>query len=101
MQILNLTFSCSNQNIQNRCRFVEKLCSIIPNMEPQEVPPLVYQLLFLCDQSDYLAPLQHLATYFQEKLSRCREVAPAGSQSQRPSQSQRSAIDHDRIGRPS
>lgn len=40
-------------------------------MEPQEVPPLVYQLLFLCDQSDHLVPLQHLATFFQAKLRRC------------------------------
>lgn len=39
-------------------------------MEPQEVPPFVYQLLFLCYQSDHLIPLEHLAKYFEMKLTR-------------------------------
>lgn len=51
-------------------RFIEKLCALIPEMEPQEVPPLVYQILFLCDQSDHLLPLQRLAAYFSDKLKR-------------------------------
>lgn len=51
-------------------KFVLKLCAIIPDMEPQEVPPFVYQLLFLCYQSDHLIPLEHLAKYFEMKLSR-------------------------------
>ncbi|KAI9555688.1 hypothetical protein GHT06_018203 [Daphnia sinensis] len=51
-------------------KFVLKLCAIIPDMEPQEVPPFVYQLLFLCYQSDHLVPLEHLAKYFEMKLSR-------------------------------
>lgn len=65
-------------------------------MEPQEVPPLVYQLLFLCDQSDYLVPLQHLSSYFQDKLARCGAAAPANP----ANCSQRDAmeIDQDRIG---
>ncbi|KAK4022819.1 hypothetical protein OUZ56_008265 [Daphnia magna] len=51
-------------------KFVLKLCAIIPDMEPQEVPPFVYQLLFLCYQSDHLIPLEHLAKYFEMKLTR-------------------------------
>ena len=40
-------------------------------MEPQEVPPLIYQLLFLCDVSHHMVPLHHLANYFQNKLKTC------------------------------
>jgi len=40
-------------------------------MDPQELPPLVYQLLFLCDVSHHLIPLQHLAKYFQARLKIC------------------------------
>jgi len=48
-------------------------------MEPQEVPPFVYQLLFLCYQSDHLVPLQHLAKYFDYKLRRCGQIANLSS----------------------
>lgn len=44
------------------------MCALLPKMEPQEVPPLLYQLLFLCDRSNHLVPVQHVAQYFQEKL---------------------------------
>jgi hypothetical protein len=54
-------------------------------MEPQEVPPLIYQLLFLCDQVDHLVPLNHLAKYYKEKLSRCTSTLNSNS-----SQSQQS-----------
>ena len=69
----------------NLYRFIEKLCAIIPEMEPQEVPPLIYQLMFLCDQTDHLVPLKHLATYYREKLSRCTSTLNSNS-----SQSQQS-----------
>lgn len=49
-------------------RLIEKMCALLPKMEPQEVPPLLYQLLFLCDRSNHLVPVQHVAQYFQEKL---------------------------------
>ena len=60
-------------------RFVLKLCAIVPEMEPQEVPPFVYQLLFLCYQSDHLIPLQHLAKYFESKLKRCDQKASSSN----------------------
>ncbi len=65
-------------------------------MEPQEVPPLIYQLLFLCDQSsDPMAPLQHLASYFQKLLKRsANTTASTIGMSQRSRQSsQRSRMD--------
>ena len=60
-------------------------------MEPQEIPPFVYQLLFLCDQSDHLVPLEHLATYFQSKLRRF-------SQNNAPANGDSMEIDSDIIG---
>ncbi|XP_059352281.1 Fanconi anemia group I protein-like isoform X2 [Daphnia carinata] len=60
-------------------KFVLKLCAIIPDMEPQEVPPFVYQLLFLCYQSDHLVPMEHLAKYFEVKLSRYGQSANLSS----------------------
>lgn len=50
-------------------RLIEKLCDLIPQMEPQELPPFVHHLHFLCDMSHHLEPLKHLAAYFHQKLS--------------------------------
>lgn len=93
--MLNLNLSQTKLNIivpsQLGDRLVEKLCAIIPEMEPQEVPPFVYQLLFLCDQSDHLVPLQHLTTFFQAKLRRCAQGQTSGTDSME--------IDSDIIGK--
>lgn len=62
-------------------------------MEPQELPPLVYQLLFLCDVSHHLAPLQHLATYFHAKLRTYDNKSNSGS-----TQAESMEIDSDIIG---
>ena len=60
------------------------------------MPPFVYQLLFLCDQSDYLVPLQHLATYFQSKLNHNNNHnAPANASTSRADSMN---IDSDIIG---
>ena len=66
-------------------------------MEPQEVPPLIYQLLFLSvDQTDHLVPLKHLATYFREKLARCRTSTMSGNRSQ-SQQSQQLILRYDSL----
>ena len=52
-------------------RFIEKLCALLPEMEPQEVPPMLYQLLFLCDRSSHMVPVLAVAKYFQEKIASC------------------------------
>lgn len=78
-------------------RLIEKLCATLPDMEPQGVPPLVYQLLFLCDSSHYLAPLQHLAKYFEDKLNSCPE--PNMSHGHLSTRSESMEVDSDIIGK--
>ena len=47
------------------------MCALLPEMEPQEVPPMLYQLLFLCDRSSHMVPVLAVAKYFQEKIASC------------------------------
>jgi len=47
---------------------IKTLCSYIPQMEPQEIPPLLQQILLFCTNGEFLNLFCILQKYFDHKI---------------------------------
>ncbi|XP_050560640.1 Fanconi anemia group I protein homolog isoform X1 [Spodoptera frugiperda] len=62
-------------------KFVNKFCSYINDLAPDDIPPLIHQMLRLCRLYDFDIVLAHLNHYFSVRLYAKLEPPPQDSES--------------------